>query len=285
MMGIIYYPESELEMLLLRQIDAVKKQYPMWRDPYQLSRALGLRIVLTGLGSKHEGAAWSNAIALDPSAGGPSRRFFTIYHEILHHLIKSNDVLYSILHDQYRSEKDLERICEYLANVGAAEFLLAREIVRTAINESGFSIALITELSAATNASMTAICVQLVLCAGHRCLGIVCRMMQPGYDETPSLGPHLVSEPVLHVETAVSSRSMKYSMRRGTPIPAGHFLHSAWEAEGNPILRSVVPIPFRNRGTEPWVVDCEAIRIGEQVFALFHADPPPASHRDQMRLF
>lgn len=277
-------PEADLELMLLRQVAGIRQEYPCWHDPEQLSRALEIRLVAAGLGSHREGAALTNMIAVDPALGGPARRRFTLYHEIMHQLIKRNDALYSVLHDQYHADADFERICERLCNLGAAELLIPRAIVRDAINERGFSLQLLPELSVVTTASRTAICVQLVLLATHRCIGIVCRLAAIAPQRSHAVITLDTPSPVLHVETAVSSASMEYRITRGTRIPAGHLLQDARTAAEGELIRGVAQIPFRNV-QRPWEVDCEAMRIGEQVFALFHAGRPVPANRDQLALF
>lgn len=118
------YPEKDIELMLLKQVEGVKREHACWRDPERLSRVLGIRLVVSGLGSRAEGAALTNVIAINPAAGVLSRRRFTLYHEITHQLVKRNDKLYSILHDQYRDDVSFDRMCERLCNIGAAEFLV-----------------------------------------------------------------------------------------------------------------------------------------------------------------
>ncbi len=277
-------PESDLEQMLLRQVDEIKREHPYWDDPEQLSRVLGIRLVASGLGARREGAALTNIIAVDPWAGGPSRRRFTLYHEIMHQLIKRNDVLYSALHDQYRADDDFERMRERLCNLGAAEFLVPRAHVRNAINDGGFSLRLLPELIATTSASRTAICVQLVLCASHRCIGIVCRLAEVVPHDVETLFALDISAPVLHVETAASSARMMYRVTRGTRIAPGHLLYDAWHSPEGELIMGTAQIPFR-RVQKPWEVDCEAMRIGEQLFALFHAERPLQVAKEQLSLF
>ena len=124
------YPESDLELMVLQQIEEVKRDHACWEDPERLSRALNIKLVVSPLGALPRRCIAHNVIAVDPFAGGVSRRRFTFYHEIVHQLIKRNDVLFSILHDQYRADTDFERICERLCDVGAAEFLIPRTRVR-----------------------------------------------------------------------------------------------------------------------------------------------------------
>ncbi len=216
--------ESQLESMVLRQIRDVKRQRAAWANPHALAEALGFSIVIGNLGIDREGAAFTSTVVLDPSTGVRARQRFTLYHEIVHLLLKRNDELYSILHDQYPSDKDFNRIIERLCNVGAAEFIMPHDVVRAAIEESGFSISLVKKLSNIDEASPTAVAVQLALCARHKCI-----------------------------------------------VAIGE------------IVRGEAPVPFRS-GHE-WIVECEAMRIGGQVFGIFHLESVPVESRDQLPLF
>src|SRR5690242_15973494 len=129
MRHILLTSESELESMVLQQIRGIKRQYSEWTDPYMLAKAFGFSIASRDLGEGREGAALAATIVLDPGMQVKARRRFTLYHEIVHLLIKQNDELYSILHDQYPSDVDFNRIIERLCNAGAAEFVIPREVV------------------------------------------------------------------------------------------------------------------------------------------------------------
>src|ERR1700730_17782521 len=135
MIRLLLTSEAELEPMVLQQIRSIKRQHSEWVDPHALAKALGFSIVSRDLGEGREGAALASIIGLDPSMQVKGRRRFTLYHEIVHLLIKRNDELYSILHDQYASDTDFNRIGERLCNLGAAEFVIPREVVLAAIEE------------------------------------------------------------------------------------------------------------------------------------------------------
>lgn len=274
-------PETDLEQRILHRVRQVKETIPGWNDPKSLAHSLGIRVAPGRLGTAREGAAVDGLIVLDEQAGVPSRVRFTFYHEIMHHLIREDDELYSVLHDQYEDADELSRISERLANTGAAEFLVPRESVLEAAKMTGFSLSLFLALEQASPASRTAVCVQIGLCAPHRCVALVARHTEMGADGTQA---SFLPTPArkFAVEVAVSSRTMKYGIAKGTPIPQGHLLRDALESEEGRVVKGKDRIPFRNRGTA-WPVDCEAIRIGQQVFALFHADAPPVATANQIR--
>src|SRR6266702_1482028 len=141
-------PEAQLEEMICSQVAAMKTQDPCWPEPEFLCEQLGSRVQYGSVGLGREGAAFAEAILLDPTAEVPARRRFTFYHEIVNHLLRDDAVeLYSIISDQYESDELLNSLSERLCNVGAAEFLLPRETVRSLYQEEGFSVALIEVLS------------------------------------------------------------------------------------------------------------------------------------------
>ncbi len=266
----------------MSQIREIKRQYSEWANPRALAEALEFSIVMGNLGTGREGAALADTIVLDSSTGVKARRRFTFYHEIVHLLIKRNDELYSILHDQYPADKDFNRIIERLCNAGAAEFVIPRAAIRGAIEERGFSISLVRDLSSVDEVSPTAVSVQLALCAKHECIVIICGMAsRPEVDE-PVFGK-VKSGMVLQVSTSVSSSRTKYRVARGNLISKGHLFYEAYEAKDGEIVRGEAPVPLRSG--HKWIVECEAMRIGGQVFGIFHLEPAPVKNRHQLPLF
>jgi hypothetical protein len=279
----LYCPEAELEEMLLRQIAGIKDQFPGdWSDPRCLAAKLGLRFATGALGDAREGAAMADLVVVNSESRRPERQLFTAYHEIVHHLLRQNDELVSCLHDQYRADKDHDRFVELLCNVGAAEFLIPRAIVRDTIGTQGFSLSVYSTLKASSDASISAICIQLVRCATQRCAMVVCRLASSANDFPliPS-GPGRTAA-VLRVTLAITSPSMKYHIARDTPLPRHHLLAEAYESSGE-IVRGEAALLFRH--SSDWVVECEAMRLGSPVFGLFHIDPPPPSNKNQLRLF
>src|SRR5713101_508989 len=275
--------ESQLESMVLRQIRDVKRQRAAWANPHALAEALGFSIVIGNLGIDREGAAFTSTVVLDPSTGVRARQRFTLYHEIVHLLLKRNDELYSILHDQYPSDKDFNRIIERLCNVGAAEFIMPHDVVRAAIEESGFSISLVKKLSNIDEASPTAVAVQLALCARHKCIVAICRMVLLPKEDGPALLGEAAPSTALQVSTAVSSSLTKYRIARRSLIPKGHLFYEAYKAKEGEIVRGGASVPFRS-GHE-WNVECEAMHIGGQVFGIFHLESVPVESHYQLPLF
>jgi len=272
--------ESDLRDMVVRNVQEIKQRFPGWEDLIQLAKDLDIRVVSGSLGSSKEGAAFQDVIITDPSIRSEERRVFTFYHEITHHLIRRNDELLSVIHDQCRTDEDYHRVNEWLCNTGAAEFLMPREMVLERIRRTGFSSLLISGLYVTTRASRTAICVQLALCAIHRCIAMVCRVF-PQVGDSGLFG-QLASVTTLRVDTAVSSESMRYSVAHGTAISKDHLLWHSYRANDGRLCSGRASIPFRSGSI--WSVDCEALRVGEQLFAIFNVDSPPRFNPDQMSL-
>jgi IrrE N-terminal-like domain len=275
--------ESKLESMLLHQIHDIKRQHSEWANPHALATSLGFSIVIGNLGIDREGAALTSTVVLDPSTGVRARQRFTLYHEIVHLLIKRNDELYSILHDQYSSDQDFNRIIERLCNVGAAEFIVPDDVVRAAIQESGFSILLVKDLSNIDEASPTAVAVQLALHAKHKCIMAICKMIFLPQEEGLMLLGEAAPSTSLQVSTAVSSSLTKYRIGRKSLIPKGHLLYEAYEAKEGERVRGEASVPLRSGHN--WIVECEAMRIKGQVFGIFHLESVPIESRYQLPLF
>ena len=273
--------ETELEHRVITYVQDIKDQYAQWRDPPTLAHALGFRVVVGKLGQGREGASLDDLIVVSPEGGTPGRQTFTFYHEIVHRLIRRHDTLFSELHEQFTTSRDLNQILERLSNIGAAEFLIPRSEVLKECGVRGYSVEAIARLRELTGASATAVCVQVGLSAPHRCVALVARVKRISLRGQTQLMTGVATR--LVVELGVSSRTMRYRVAKDTPIEAGHLLHSVCRSQEGEIVNGKARIPFR-QGTN-WPVDCEAMRLGAQVFALFHADPAPQLLDDrQVRL-
>ena len=280
---IMYTHEAELETMVIHQMDDVKQHYIVWTNPLELARELGISVTFGKLGPDQEGAAFAEDIVLDSTIGVRARQRFTLYHEIVHHLIRRNDKLYSILHEQYQADKDFTRILERLCNIGAAEFVLSRNTVRAVLANSKFSIELVKELSKVDEISSTAACVQLALCAKHSCITVVCTMTTHVNQGKTALFGKMKSESALQVNVATRSACTAYTVARGCLMFKGHFFYEVYEQANEKSIREKSSIPFRNN--QSWVVESEAIRIGKQLFGVFHLEPPLVNSPDQLSFF
>ncbi len=88
---------------------------------------------------------------------------------------------------------------------------------------------------------------------------------------------------VLQVSLSVSSPRTKYRVARGSRISKGHLFYEAYEAKDGEVVRGEALVPLSSG--RKWIVECEAMRIGGQVFGIFHLEPAPMKSRHQLPLF
>src|SRR5258706_16123297 len=87
----------------------------------------------------------------------------------------------------------------------------------------------------------------------------------------------------LQVSTAVSSSLTKYRIARRSLIPKGHLFYEAYKAKEGELVRGEALVPFRSG--HKWMVECDAMRIGGQVFGIFHLESVPVESHYQLPLF
>ena len=225
-------------------------------------------------------------ILINSSIQSQERKRFTQFHEVMHHLIRKDGELISMLHempwsrnDEY--EKQLERLC----NIGAAEFLMPREEFIKLYKEKGFSVELIPSAAKYFESSAIATTIQLAQVAPNSCITAICEYgLMP--NETVLSQSNFLNEeapttnPKLHVLYSASAPITKYWLARGTNIPDDHLAHQAFlDAQ---YLEGESYVPFRSGKRMP--CDCEALpdRERDRVYVLFHLTPPPNSNPDQL---
>jgi len=113
-----------------------------------------------------DGLLIDRQIVLSDLVTWASRREFTLFHEIVHHLLNEDGELLEYFTAMYRRDdaafrRELERCC----NIGAAEFLMPQAQVYAAIREEGFSVSLAARISDRYGASIVAAAQQLAQCA------------------------------------------------------------------------------------------------------------------------
>lgn len=209
------------------------------------------------------------------------RRQFTLYHELVHHVIRQDDDLYSYLHDAYPNTSDFDRAIELICNIGAAEIMLPREIVRNLIDQKGLSLSLLPELCQSKTVSGPAALIQLIQNAPNQCYGVVCERGKSNSITNSNQQAFLPSEVsnVLYILYAIWSPPVKYSLARYTTITSNHLLSQT--ADSQQLIKGVDRIPFRSG--RDWRVPCEVIAFRNKVYGLFQVTQPP--NPQQPRLF
>lgn len=225
-------------------------------------------------------------IVLDTTSSDEERLNFTFFHEIVHHLIRSDNDIYAFIDEIATKNDDLKSIKERLANIGAAEFLLPGTDVKDVINKNSFSVKLILELDKKYPASKPAIAIQLARQAIHKCFVIVCE-----YGPIPIKNPNqpelIRQEPVaetnyLYIRYAASSPTNKYSIGSYAIIPKNHILNDIYKNR-LPFAKGKDTIPFRSR--TDWSIPCEGVFYKGKVYAVFNIESPPPPTSLQPELF
>lgn len=201
------------------------------------------------------------------------RRRFTLYHELVHHLIRLDDDLYSYLHDAYPKTSDFDQVIELVCNIGAAELILPRDVVRKLVDQKGISLSLLPELCEFRRVSGPAALIQLVQYAPNKCYGVVCEWGGSKSAKDPNqqtFVPNSISD-ALYILYTIWSPSVQYSIARFTTISSSHLLSQA--AISSNLIKGIDRIPFRSG--KDWQVPCEVISFRNKVYGLFHVTQPP----------
>lgn len=218
----------------------------------------------------HDGV--SGAIVVNPDHP-ETRRNFTFFHEISHHLIRRDERLTSFLHE-YAEGEGFERLLERFCNLGAAEFLIPRTEVSKKIRNQGFSIRLVESLDSVYHASAIAIAIQLAESASHNCRILICG--RP-FRDTPPMRDFPLYSPQLTVQYSAYSPANggKYRVRPNTIIPKGHIIQQVFDNHN--YLKGSDTIPFRSG--KIWNVDIEAFFYQNMVFATLNHDSPHSNQQ------
>jgi Zn-dependent peptidase ImmA (M78 family) len=226
-------------------------------------------------------------IVIDPNGSDEERLNFTYFHEVSHHLLRSDNELYGFLDEIATQNDDLQTLKERFANIGAAEFLLPGKDVKELIDKKSFSIKLLLELDKMYPASKPAIAIQLARHATHKCIVVVCE-----YGSVPIKNEEQINLPEeytgktekkhYHIRYSASSPSYKYSIGKYVVIPKNHLLRKIFE-EKIEFNKGVDNIPFRSK--KEWTVPCEGIFYKGKVYAVFNIEPPLPPCDLQPKLF
>jgi Zn-dependent peptidase ImmA (M78 family) len=292
-MAIITFADAENRLIKTIQKIKLSASYPSTYkgvdDP--LGELLGFKIKEQTLNSEY-GLYIGNPtndgvpiVAIDPKGSDVERLNFTYFHEVSHHLIRSDDELYSFFDELAAQNEDLYSLKERFANIGAAEFLLPSSEVREFISKRSFSISLIKELDQSYPASKPAIAIQLARYASHKCIVVICHFgVLPGklggQTNLPTLD-NTEANNTFYVQYSASSPSNKYSIAKYAHVPRNHFLWGVYEQKLD-ITKGQALIPFRKQ--MEWKTDCEGMYYKGKVYAVFNIEKPPPSSDLQPRL-
>ena len=218
-------------------------------------------------------------ILIDPSVSSQDRRNFTFYHEIGHHLLRQDDLLYSFINEY--AGNNIDRSVEHYCNLMAAEFLMPFGTMRSYLEKYDFSVAIIPDLDVLFPASKPALAIQLAQAAKHNCIIIVCEYGELPDAKNDQLSTELLRsrKPCLHIRYSSSSFICRYSCSRFIPIMKGHLIYTAYEEHQH--LKGRDYTIFRSGNN--WPVFCEAFFYHGRVFAEFRFSEPRSA--TQLPLF
>ncbi len=275
--------EKQLRERVIELVQHARKPLPENASITDIEQCFGLQICEDDLPLDKDGAyiESKSKIVINRNMTSVERRKFTVYHELVHHLIRRDAALYSYLHDAYEDSDIFDKTIEIICNIGAAEFILPRDQVRDLINTLGFSLNLVPLLCKKDNVSGPAVLIQLVQCAPNHCYGVVCEYGLPPTSTYENQRTFIrpVATNSLYILYAIWSPSARYSISRFTTIPKDHILVQALSEDN--LIKGIDKIPFRS-GAD-WRVPAEAIRFRGNVYGIFNVTP--STNQQQLRLF
>jgi len=274
--------DRQLREQVIKLTQQTRKQLPGQASFTDIERCFGIQIYEDTLPMDKDGAYIEDGfkIIINNHVTSDERRQFTVYHELVHHLIREDEDLYTYLHDTYEDTYDFDRTIELLCNIGAAELILPRDSVRKLIETQGFTIGLVTQLCEQRCVSGPASMIQLVQNAPNRCYGVICDFGIPPNSRIVNQHSFIRTQQtnILYILYTMWSPSEKYSLARFTQIPENHLLTQALKEDS--LVKGKDRIPFRS-GTD-WQVPVEAICFRGKVYGIFNVSPPP--NHQQFRL-
>lgn len=278
-----FLSDHQLRERVIILVQQARNQLPPSPSHVDIQQIFKIQIHFDRLPVDKDGVYIENdrKIVINRDVSSEERRRFTLYHELVHHLIREEADLYSYLHDTYEDTKVFDKTIENICNIGAAEIILPRDQVRELINREGFSLNLVPQICQQGCVSGPAAIIQLVQCAPNQCYGVVCEFgispIKNNHDQKSLF--HTNESGNLFILYAIWSPSTKYPLSRWTLIPHNHILAEA--ADKMEFIKGIDRIPFRS-GTE-WFVPCQALKFRNSVYGLFYVTPPTNSQ--QLPLF
>ena len=252
--GRTLFSERQLREQVIKLAQEASSQLPDQASFVDIDRTFGLQVCIGEL-PRDKGGAYieeERKIIINSTVTSDERRQFTAYHELVHHLIREDDELYSYLHDAYEDSRDFDRTIELVCNIGAAELLLPREKVGSLFETKGFSLELVPQLCQQGCVSGPAALIQLVQCAPNHCYGVVCDFGIPPNSENANQQAFIRTQQIntLYTLYTIWSPSAKYPIARFTKIPKNHMLMQS--RVDDCLIKGKDRIPFRS-GTD-WQV-------------------------------
>ena len=267
--------ERKLREQVISLVEHARQRLPNNFSIVDIEHCFGLQKVDEALPLGIDGVyiEGESKIIINKEITSQERQQFTLYHELVHHLIRKDADLYSYLHDTYNKNDNFDKTIELICNIGAAEFILPHDNVHELLNAEGFSLRLVPLLCQKRRVSGPAALIQLINCAPNPCYGVICEyglspIQTHHYQQTFS---HKGPIHNLFILYAMWSLSAKYPLARWTTIPKEHLITLAHLEKR--FVKGEDKIPFRSG--RDWRVPCEAIFFRNNVYGLFNVTAPP----------
>jgi len=267
--------DRQLREQVIKLVQTACQKLPRYPSISDIESFFPLQVHEDNLPANKDGAyiEQESKIVINKLVTSEERRQFTLYHELVHYLIRLDNDLYSYLHDAYPKTTDFDRTIELVCNIGAAELILPRENVRSLIDQKGFSLSLLLDLCQLRPVSGPAALIQLVQYAPNRCYGVICEHGILPISANANQKAFVDQSPTdtLYILYAIWSPSSQYPIARFTRISKDHILFM--NLSNQTIIKGKDRIPFRSG--KNWQVPCEVCFFRNNVYGLFHATPPP----------
>ena len=278
---------NSLERHVIELVRDVVNKYASMTIPTidEVCSGLGLEIKEDLIQDGRDGMHFERTIIINSRVQYEERKRFTLFHEVMHYLIKNDGDLISELHELTDNQKgEYNRQLEKFCNIGAAEFLMPSEEFRKLYEEKGLNVELILYAADYFKSSTIAATIQLAQVAPNKCITAICELVSN--NTTPSQ-TNLFNEKYrsvkrrLHVIYSALSPIAKYPLAKNTVIPDDHLIHDAF-LQDHPVEGESY-VPFRSGKKMP--CHCEALADGKRVYVLLHLSTPPCTDQKQMKLF
>ena len=234
---------------------------------------LGLQLNTGPIPSGADGLYVNGQVVVNERVTWDSRIEFTIFHEIMHHLLDEDGELIEYFTRTLRNKpQDFDAAIERCCHQGAAEFLMPRDDVRAIIAANGFSAGIVERIAAEHGASLVAAAIQAAFCAPIDCYVVLCCHGRVPRSQPPRDG--------LYIDYAAAPWRRMYPLARFTVVPPDHALYQAWQNHGT-VTTDWSRVPFRSGKSIP--CRCEARYLkGRVIGVLGFEDVVPS---DQLALF
>lgn len=280
---------EDVENRLSDHISEIRSRFPAasnysYSTDNIIAQSLGLDVT-EQTGIEDDGYFVDEKIVINSDITYMERKNFSLFHEITHYLISTDEEIISFLMDYHAGrEKGFQRYIESLCNFGAGEFLAPIGQIKDQIQEDKFSITLIKKLDKLFPASKPAIIFQLARAASHKCTLVVVdrRVLSSAPDHQQNgFGNRSAVKYKYYILYSATSKRNKYRPGRYTLIPKHHVLRNAYEEQSVIMASDFIPYKSGNRNH---ICDCEAMYYRGKVYGLFNLERPMDS-KLQPKLF